>query len=177
MQNSKLYIISGERKVGKTTFCRKIIETAKAAGWQVSGVLSPAIFCQGEKIGINLLDLKTGVQQQLARARRLDEDTSFSLNWVFDKDQLKRGNEILKNTAPCDLLVIDELGPLELLHGQGWQAGIRVLESKNYRLGLLVIRPELLEEALSRWPQAKVILIKENKSNIEDLQEIQKLII
>ena len=126
---------------------------------------------------INLLDLKTDLQQQMARARRPDEESSFSLNWIFDKDQLNRGNEILKEALPCDLLVIDELGPLELLHGQGWQAGIKVLESRDYRLGLLVIRPELLKEAQKRWPQAEVILIKENDINIKALQDIQNLII
>ena len=174
MQNPKLYIISGERKAGKTTFCRKVIDAARAAGWQVGGVLSPAVFCQGEKTAIDLLDLKTGLQEQMARARRPDEDTSFSLNWVFDKSQLKRGDEILKKAAPCDLLVIDELGPLELLHNQGWQAGIKVLHQGHYRLALLVIRPELLKQALERWPQAAVIQITEDQNNILDLQEIQK---
>ena len=174
MQNPKLYIISGERKAGKTTFCRRVIDAARTAGWQVSGVLSPAVFCQGEKTGINLLDLKTGLEQQMARVRRPDEDTAFSLNWIFDPSQLKRGNEILKKAVPCDLLVIDELGPLELRHKQGWQAGIKILHEGHYRLALLVIRPELLDKALEYWPQAAVIQIRENENNITALQEIQE---
>ena len=176
MTNSKLYIISGERQAGKTTFCRKIIEAAKTVGWQTGGVLSPAVFSEGKKIAIDLLDLKTGLQQQMARTRRPDENTSFSLNWVFEKTQLTRGNEILKTAAPCDLLVIDELGPLELLHGQGWQAGLKTLANKNYRLGLLVIRPELLKEAQQRWPDAEVICITQTNNN-EALQRVLNQII
>ena len=42
-----------------------------------------------------------------------------------------------------DLLIIDELGPLELIHQTGWQAARDVLRSKDYSLGLVVVREEL----------------------------------
>ena len=51
-----------------------------------------------------------------------------------------------------DLLVIDEIGPLELLHGEGWTAALPLLNSPVYRVGLVVIRPELVETACRQLP-------------------------
>ena len=54
-------------------------------------------------------------------------------------------------------LVIDELGPLEFLRGEGWMAGFEAVNSGEYRVALLVIRPSLLKEALSRWQVSRII--------------------
>jgi hypothetical protein len=42
------------------------------------------------------------------------------------------------------VLVVDELGPLELVRNQGWTAGLDVLRAGRYRLALAVVRPSLL---------------------------------
>jgi nucleoside-triphosphatase THEP1 len=44
-----------------------------------------------------------------------------------------------------DVLVIDELGPLEFDLQTGWTASFEVLRRKRYRLALIVIRPECLD--------------------------------
>jgi hypothetical protein len=43
-------------------------------------------------------------------------------------------------------LVIDEIGPLELLDGRGWVTALDVLRSRAYGGALVVCRPGLLEE-------------------------------
>jgi len=50
------------------------------------------------------------------------------------------------------LLIVDELGPLEFIHAKGWLSGLVALDSFRYRLALVVIRPELMEAAQTRWP-------------------------
>ena len=44
---------------------------------------------------------------------------------------------------PCDLLVIDEIGPLELEMGQGLTNALDALRQADYRLALVSIRPAL----------------------------------
>jgi hypothetical protein len=58
--------------------------------------------------------------------------------------------------VPCGLLVVDELGPLEFERAQGWLSGLTALDSGEYELGLVVIRPELMGAALARWPEAGI---------------------
>jgi nucleoside-triphosphatase THEP1 len=72
-------------------------------------------------------------------------------------DAVAWGNQILRETVPCDLLVIDELGPLEFNREEGWIKAFDVLESGDYRSALVVIRPTLLDDALERWDVERII--------------------
>lgn len=158
---SRLYIITGDRGAGKSTFCEYLVELAGPAGWQVGGILSPAVIEAGQKTGIAAIDLRRGEQRLLAVRREAHQPvaTLRTNRWSFDADVMAWGNAVLQTAVPCDLLVIDELGPLEFERGEGWPAGLTALDSGNYRWGVVVIRPELLAVARPRWPAAQVISI------------------
>ena len=81
--------------------------------------------------------------------------------WYFDAQVLGWGNQVLKNCLPCDLLVIDELGPLEFNRQIGLTAAFNVLPERRYKIGCVVIRPSLLAEAQIRWPWEQTIDISE----------------
>ncbi|MDX9865975.1 MAG: nucleoside-triphosphatase [Anaerolineaceae bacterium] len=171
----KLIIISGWRGSGKTTFCRRVIAAAGERGWQAAGVLSPAEFKGGTKSAILIEDITTGERRQMAywpaalEGQRPEEvctdenpyDPNWKPHWIFDKEKMAWGEEILAAVDQCDLLVIDELGPFELVHGEGWVSGLRLLDAGDYRLAIVVIRPELIEQARQRWPQASVVELRE----------------
>lgn len=57
---------------------------------------------------------------------------------------------------PCDLLIVDELGPLEFNRGEGWIAGLTAVDSGSYQSALVVIRPSLLKMAYQRWEVSQV---------------------
>ena len=83
-------------------------------------------------------------------------------HWAFIPESLDWGNEILGSKhTPCDLLIIDELGPIELERGQGWQNGLSAIASGKYRVAAVVIRPELISTAIHLWPEAQVLHINE----------------
>lgn len=65
--------------------------------------------------------------------------------WRLDPSALDRGNEILATIAPCDLLIIDEVGPLEMQHGRGWNQAFLALALSRHRAALVVCRPELID--------------------------------
>jgi nucleoside-triphosphatase len=158
----ELVVVSGWRGCGKTTFCEKCAGIAQAAGWRVAGLLSPAVFHDGNKTGIDVIDLGSGERRRLARLPgNEDGNAPFrTTGWVFDPDQMRWGNEILAGIEGCDLLVVDELGPLELLNDQGWTAGLAALDGGHYRAALAVVRPELLDTARRRW-HPRLLWIKE----------------
>ena len=90
----------------------------------------------------------------------LDEDPfdpGWKPHWEIDQEVMDWGEEVLSHTGWCDLLVVDELGPFELVRGEGWISGVRLVEGGNYRLALVVVRPELRRVALRRWPHAELI--------------------
>ena len=155
----KVILLSGERGSGKTKLCSLVAENACRAKWQVTGVISPAVFGKGQKTAIDIIDLANGRRRKLARLRKSGDEGILTSQWTFDEQALEWGNAALKEAVPCDLVVIDELGPLELLRGLGLTAGLEAIDSRLFSLALAVVRPELLEIARERWQYGRVIAI------------------
>jgi len=45
------------------------------------------------------------------------------------------------------VFLVDELGPLELVRGEGWAGIIPMLRQRAFGVALVVVRPELLDQA------------------------------
>lgn len=175
MDAGKIWIITGERGAGKTRFCQQVIQAAGEKGLTVGGVLSPAVFTNGIKIGISVQDLASGENRPLASARE-DVPGAITPHWKFDAASLAWGSEILHRSTPCDLLIVDELGPLELEHSQGWVEGIETLRGGKYRAALVVVRSELVARALQLWPHAAVLHIARDESESEQLLQLNMIL-
>jgi nucleoside-triphosphatase THEP1 len=76
---------------------------------------------------------------------------------------------LLRRATPCDLLVVDELGPLELKLGQGLVAALDVLEEGAFSLALVVVRPELVDDVRERLRSAEISVLQ------VDLQSRERL--
>ncbi len=155
----QIVIVTGPKGSGKSSFCSGKALLAHAYGLDVAGVISLPHFYGSVKTAIDLLSLRTGSTRRLASRRdgRLPGNTLHTTFWDFDELTIEWGNSSLQDAIPCDLLVVDEVGPLEMERGTGLLAGLHALDSRNYLLALAVVRPELIPEALKRWPDAGVL--------------------
>lgn len=159
---TRLYLLTGPRGAGKTTFCRALAEQVRAAGYVVAGLISPAVYKNGGKTGILVEDLHTGETRPLASVNRHHPEDIPLGPWYFDPQSLAWGNHVLAGSLPCDLIIMDEIGPLELTHKTGWQGALDILSQRDYRAALVVIRPELLFVAHSQFDFSEVIQIDPN---------------
>ena len=157
MPMGRIILLSGQIDSGKTSLCQEIVNLARQDGLRLGGLVSPAVFQEGQKIAIDLLDLKSGERRRLAEGSGRRSTDLQTQRWSFLPDAVAWGNQVLESALPCDLLVIDELGPLEFQRGQGWVAGFQAVDGGEYQAALLVIRPSLMEEALSRWDVKGII--------------------
>jgi iron complex transport system ATP-binding protein len=153
----QLILVTGLSGVGKTTWCTRLIELARSAGYSVSGLLSPSLFRDGRKVGIEIVNLANSDHRQLATLREDDSARVRTPRWAFNPDALTWANQVLADGDESDLLVIDELGPLEFIRGEGLTAGMARLDAGDYRVAAVVIRSALLPQALQRWPDAIVV--------------------
>lgn len=169
-QTNNLFLITGDIGVGKTTWCQQWIDLAGADGWRVGGLLSPPVMVGRQKVAIDLVDLASGERRQLARLRQIEAgpDTVTTGKWLFDTAVLAWGNDVLQRVTAVDLLVIDELGPLEFERGQGLQAAFELVAAGNYRMAAVVIRPSLIPQAQQRWPESQPIPIVRKDADSHD---------
>jgi nucleoside-triphosphatase len=171
-EKSNIWIITGPFQVGKTHFCNNLVKVAQARGFKIAGVVCPPVFEEQIKTAITIEDLKTHETKTLATKRTTGSEGLLTEHWAFDEEVLKWGNHVLAVTEDCDVLLIDELGPLEFNRGQGWQNGLQAIDKGEYKIALVVIRPALVETAIERWPNAKIIEL----SNRLEPEEIKTLI-
>ena len=150
-----LFLITGSRGSGKTTLCTRLVEAAREAGWQTAGILSNPVFEGSIRTAIQAEDLRSGTARQLAA--RSDSPTPGSQHWKFDNAVMAWCNQVFSDSAPTDLLVVDELGLLEFEHQAGFQAGFAAVDAQAYAVALVVIRAEMLGPAMLRWPDANLV--------------------
>ena len=86
-------------------------QLAQEARVRVGGVISPAVFEGGNKVAIDALDLKSGTRKRLAELKTSHQTDLETQRWSFYTEVVDWGNKILEEAVPCDLLIIDELGP------------------------------------------------------------------
>lgn len=140
-----ILLVSGWRRAGKSTLLLTIRQAVQAAGLSVGGLLSVARFEDGEKTGIDLVDAATGQPMPLA-ATGTDGAVSTG-HYSFDPAALAAGLAYAERGKTADVFFVDELGPLELVRGEGWAEVIPVLRQRAFGVALVVVRPELLDHA------------------------------
>ncbi len=156
-QTPQILLVTGLSGAGKTTWCAKLAGLAADEGLLVKGILSPGIYQGGRKVAIHARDIESRQEYPLATLREKANTGLATPRWQFKPETVSWINGLLRETGPCDLLIIDELGPLELLRGKGLTAGLEVVDKEQYRLACVVVRSSLVPKALQRWPDAKVV--------------------
>jgi nucleoside-triphosphatase THEP1 len=156
LQRHCVYVLSGDRGSGKTRLLTAIAETLLLSGKKVGGILSPVVQSQDSRLGYDVLDLQNGRQVPLCR-RDIDPTGGSTGPFRFDAEAIRFGNAALEQAVAsgADLIILDEVGPLEF-DGKGWAGGLeRLLETYHGSL-LLVVRPNLLGRLTARWPLSPV---------------------
>ena len=140
---TSLLVVSGPPGAGKTTLC---IQVAAQLGAHVGGLVSPARLEGGRKTGILVRDLASGEERLLAEAI-----PGHSPGWRFDERVLRWGAELIQQASDSEVLVVDELGPLELRQGRGWHTALDVLAARRAGFALVVVRPSLVDDFRARF--------------------------
>lgn len=111
-------LITGLPGCGKTTLCRKIIQALKDK--KICGILSEEIREGGERKGFRIVDIKTGAEGVLAHVSLMEGPRvgKYRVN-LSDVEKFSSAVE-----GDCDLIIIDEVGPMEL-HSERFISAVR----------------------------------------------------
>lgn len=156
-----IFVLTGPFGSGKTSFCQWFARELKKEGIDVRGVISSPDFQGGEKARIWAQDIHSGEKRLLASKEGEGLKIPSLFPWVFNPETILWVNSFLKEAVPCQVLIVDELGPLEFEFNKGFLEAFGAISTGSFKLALVVIRPELLDIALSFWKSALVLNINE----------------
>ncbi len=100
--------ITGSPSVGKSTVCRNVLKQLTCT---YGGMVSADIRIKGERVGFEIKDIATGKQGILAHKQGSGPRVgSYHVNL---KDLNNIGVAAIKNAMNSELIVIDEIAPME----------------------------------------------------------------
>lgn len=143
----RLFVLTGSVRSGKTTFLERAVAGWKSAGLAVGGFLSVARLRTELDQGYDLVDLKNGKSLPYL-AHKGDPGWPHVGTWYFFPDVLEKAKSILCRDCGADILIVDEIGPLELGGGGLWPAFVEALASGARCL--CVVREGILDEFRAR---------------------------
>jgi len=147
----RIFIITGSVGQGKTSTLRKVIEELSANSITVGGIYSLRIM---DGTDVNGYDVVHVISQERAVFLRRSEDNGFMKIGRFSvyPEGLAFGMRALLPTTNenCELVVIDEIGKLEL-DNQGWAEGFEALLRTARCHLILVVRENLKKEIMQKW--------------------------
>jgi len=169
-------LVVGEPRSGKTSWCRGYIDRRRKSGSSVGGILSPAIEKQGQRVGSNALDLLTGREVPFARLSRLERFKGGEVvgDYTISSHGISFGGGAIKRAVEsrCDLVVIDEVGPLEL-SGKGLMPAVELALASAVNV-LIVVRSSLREALQRRFPEYEFLVVADltqSSSNVSELTD------
>jgi nucleoside-triphosphatase THEP1 len=137
-------IITGAIGVGKTTICEKVVEIIRSSGYSCGGILTH----KAAHESLIASDIQTGESAILAGTDN-KFDGPRTLRYSFNPEAIKFGIRAVNKAIDSDVLIIDELGHLEL-GGEGFAPSLELVKTGRVRNSVLVIRKELLPAFLAQ---------------------------
>jgi len=165
----KIWLLTGAPGVGKSTIVSKVILRLKSSGVIVGGCSTLERREKGVRVGFDLVNLTDGTKGQLASiSSSLGPKVGRYRVNLRDLDKIG-ANGLVNAAASSELIVIDEVGPMELVSPE-FRRGVRAcLESGKPILAVVHERLEddLLEE-LKRQADEMLSVTLENRETIAD---------
>lgn len=166
----QVIIITGDRQQGKTTFVKKLIENLHNKNITIAGFVSVGIDEGSERMGFNLVSINENRTVQLCTKMRNDDWLKYG-SYFFNPEGINYGKEILsiEKIAGKQLIVIDEIGPLEM-NDEGWGRSIEKISTSSITPNLWVVRKSLIKKVIRKWNIGNVYIFDIKESTNQEVE-------
>jgi nucleoside-triphosphatase len=163
-----VYLLTGRPGTGKTSLIKEAIAGVKV---RAGGFYTEEIRCQGVRQGFRLVTLDGGS----AILAHTDIHSPYRVSkYGVDVASLDEvGVSALERAArDCDLVVVDEIGKMELFSAKFREATENILKSGSKLLGTIMLSPNPYADAIKHQPQVNLIMVT-RANHQKGLQELR----
>ena len=164
----RVYLLTGKPGTGKTSLIKQVMAELKVSA---GGFYTEEIRSHSTRLGFKLVTLD-GQQTVLAH---VDIRSSHRVSkYGVDIESLERvGVSALNQAAErCELVVIDEIGKMELFSAKFRESVSQIIESGEKVLGTIMLNSHPWADDIKRLPQVKLVtLTRDNRRQVlEDIR-------
>jgi nucleoside-triphosphatase len=167
--DKRMLLLTGDPGVGKTTVLMKVIGRLRERGISIGGIISREVRERGRRVGFEMIDIASGARETLASI--YGEGARMGRYKVNLKGLAEfAANALISAISDYDVVVCDEVGPMELLSPEFRRAVGKIIGTD--KPALLVIHKRMkdpLLRALRYNRDAEMIEVTEE--NREELDE------
>jgi nucleoside-triphosphatase len=148
----RVLLLTGNPGVGKTTVLTKTVEALKAEGIGVGGMISREAREGKMRVGFEILDLTSNKHGWLAHINQRTGPQVGKYHVNLEDLENIGATAIVEAAEKCDVIAIDEIGPMELFSQKFKQAVKQALESRKVVLAVVhaKARDQLINEVKRR---------------------------
>jgi nucleoside-triphosphatase len=125
----RILLLTGSPGIGKTTVLMKVVDVLRESGISVGGMISREVRKNGVRLGFEILEPMNNKRGWLAHIDQKDgpQVGKYRVN-LHDLEGIGAA-AIIEATEKCSVIVIDEIGPMELFSKKFKKAVKLALES------------------------------------------------
>jgi nucleoside-triphosphatase len=164
-------LLTGNPGVGKTTVLAKAVDALKKGGFSVGGMISREVRERGVRVGFEILDIGSGKRGWLAHVNQQTGPQVGRYHVNIEDLNAVGAKAVADAVEKCDVVAIDEVGPMELFSEKFKDATRKALESGKPVLAVVhwKARDRLIGEAKSRTDAETFTVTHENRELLPNI--------
>jgi nucleoside-triphosphatase len=167
----RVLLLTGKPGVGKTTVLIKVVSRLKERGYCVGGMISQEARTNNPRVGFKILDVNSDKSGWLAKVNQNSGPQIGKYQVNIEDLDIIGAQAIADAMANCDIIVIDEIGPMELFSEKFKEATRKALKSRKPIIAVLhwKAKDKLIGEAKSREDTEIYTVTQENRNKMSAL--------
>ncbi len=165
------YLLTGMPGTGKTSLIRQVASTL---GDKAGGFYTEEIRIKGVRQGFRIVTL----DGQTSVLAHVNIKSPFKVSkYGVDIEGLDSigVSALQKAAAECDLVIVDEIGKMELFSEKFRNTVLGIIESGKKVLGTIMLKSDPWANQIKKKPQVKLLLVSRN-NHTEVLQELEQYV-
>lgn len=166
----RILLLTGSPGIGKTTVLLKVVDVLRDSGISVRGMISREVKENGVRVGFEILDPTNNKRGWLAHVDQKN-GPQVGRYRVNLKDLEGIGaTAIIEATEKCSVIVIDEIGPMELFSKKFKKAVKLALESGKLVMAVIHVKASdvLVDETKQREDSMIFTVTSNNRETLTE---------